>query len=104
MFVRVYPTDLVVGHKYKINASNDIWHHTGKFNRHESLTRHLFDEVVYHNPSKPIYKGSVSIKAAHYKRIEYFAFVPQKEQIQQAMEKRALNTILKRLVNDDFTW
>jgi len=30
--------------------------------------------------------------------------VSQKEKIQQAMEKRALDKILKRLVNHDFTW
>lgn len=34
----------------------------------------------------------------------YFAFVPQKEKIQQDMEKRALDKILKRLVNEDFIW
>jgi hypothetical protein len=34
----------------------------------------------------------------------YFAFVPQKEKIQQAMEKRAFDKILKRLINDDFIW
>ena len=38
------------------------------------------------------------------KSIGYYAFVPKKEQIAQAMEQRALNKILKRVVNDDFTW
>jgi hypothetical protein len=33
-----------------------------------------------------------------------FELIPQKEKIQQAMEKRALDKILKQLVNDDFTW
>ena len=34
----------------------------------------------------------------------YYKFVSQKEYIQQAMEKRALDKILKRIINDDFTW
>jgi hypothetical protein len=34
----------------------------------------------------------------------YFAFVPQKEKIQEAMEKRALDKILKKLVNEHFEW
>ena len=34
----------------------------------------------------------------------FYAFIPQKEKIQQAMEQRALNKILKQLINDDFTW
>jgi hypothetical protein len=34
----------------------------------------------------------------------FFAFISKKEKIQQAMEKRALDKILKRLVNDAFTW
>lgn len=35
---------------------------------------------------------------------EFFAFVPQKEKIQQVMEQRALDKILKRLINNDFSW
>ena len=38
------------------------------------------------------------------KTFRYYTFVSQKEKIQQAMEQRALDKILKRLVNDDFTW
>jgi hypothetical protein len=34
----------------------------------------------------------------------FYAFIPQKEKIQQAMEQRALDKILKQLINDDFTW
>jgi len=34
----------------------------------------------------------------------FYVFISQKERIQQAMEKRALDTILKRLINDDFSW
>ena len=34
----------------------------------------------------------------------FYAFVPQKEKIQEAMEKRALDKILKRLINEDFSW
>jgi hypothetical protein len=33
---------------------------------------------------------------------KFFVFVPQKEKIQQAMEQRSLNMILKRLVNKEF--
>jgi hypothetical protein len=38
------------------------------------------------------------------KTISYYAFVSKKEKIQQAMEQRALNKILKRLINHDFVW
>ena len=35
----------------------------------------------------------------------YFAFVPQKDKIQQRMEKRALDEILKRIIGDElFVW
>jgi hypothetical protein len=37
-------------------------------------------------------------------RASNFAFVQQKEKIQQAMEQRALNKILKSLVNENFEW
>jgi hypothetical protein len=38
------------------------------------------------------------------KTISYYAFVLKKEKIQQAMEQRAFDKILKRLINDDFRW
>jgi len=34
----------------------------------------------------------------------YYGFISKKEKIQQAMEKRALQLILQKIVNEDFTW
>ena len=62
------------------------------------------DRFIYHSFTRKSritgFRNNVKIKNDYY----YYAFVPKKEKIQQAMEKRALDKILKRLINDDFTW
>ena len=61
----------------------------------------IFDQVIVYSNCNS--KG-VSLGCNKHMCLYYYAYVSQKEQIQQAMEQRALDKILKRLVNDDFTW
>ena len=103
MFVEVDIKDLVVGKKYVVltkycHLSRD--YRTVTIKRldimPDSRINAIFDNVK-------LYQGVHSQR--NYKdECAFFEFIPQKERIQQAMEQRALDKILKRLVNDDFTW
>ena len=100
MFVEVGPRDLVVGVKYVLLSSCFCGVFTGTFKGQGN--------GPFHNIKSSSYYISMYNKIKHIqgidKNISFYAFVPQKEKIQQAMEQRALDKILKRLVNDDFTW
>ena len=108
MFVEVEPEDLVVDTKYAIIST---------FNIDIYLTTTIeFSEwgsPIYSNlkeycgiENRNTYNKLLTIKDKEIgpDYFIYFAFVPQKEKIQEAMEKRALDKILKRVINDDFTW
>jgi hypothetical protein len=102
MFEEIAYQDLVVGAKYKIkDLPYARSHYTGIF-KGNYLVNHVecqnFENVFYHCYSKQNYLNVA------FSRKFYFRFIPQKERIQQAMESRALIMILKRLINDDFTW
>jgi len=102
MFEEIAYQDLVVGAKYKIkDLPYSRSHYTGIFKK-SYRTNHIeyqeFENVFYHCYSKQPYLNVA------FSRKFYFRFIPQKERIQQAMESRALTMILKRLINDDFTW
>ena len=114
MFQPINGNDLVVGQKYKIKySSRDHYYHTGIF-KHIAINQpcnyQVFDRVILYfgrcNTPQNTYDDNVSIQVFQFEftSMLYYAFVSQKEQIQQSMEQRALNKILKRLVNDDFTW
>ena len=79
-------------------------YHTGKFTKHVGRACQLFDNVIFFHGSIKIEQGYMYMESSTFKKLVYYAFVPQKENIQQAMEKRTLDKILKRLINDDFTW
>lgn len=104
MFVEVDPSDMVVGVKYALLTRCDLVRYsTGTLKYRKGsiqfhyLKDHCFIENTYmHNEIRHI-QGMTKI-------FRYYAFVPQKEKIQQKMEQRALNKILKRLVNDEFQW
>ena len=102
MFEEVAYQDLVVGEKYKIKDfpySRSYYTGIFKCKYHINHTEYQeFDTVFYHCYDKQSYLSAV------FSRKFYFRFIPQKERIQQAMESRALDMILKRLINDDFTW
>ena len=104
MFIGVRAEDLVVGKKYALTlATSTCRYCTATFESIDS-------EYVWFNNRKE-YSGIQHINTYNILRniynenhSNYFAFVSQKERIQQAMEQRALDKILKRIVNDDFTW
>ncbi len=117
MFQHVNAKDLVVGEKYKMLNQNylfdskylpitEYWYYTGKFHEHIATESQLFGKVVFH-PNNTRRMDTPAHMIPKYRIFEYqlyYQFIPQKEKIQQAMEQRALDKILKRLVNDDFTW
>ena len=97
MYEEIEYQNLVPGEKYQIKDLPEInCFHTGIFKKDDGFQ--LFERVMYHG------YGSREVFNCAFKYKFYYRFVPQKQQIQQAMEQRALDKILKRLVNDDFTW
>ena len=109
MFVEVEQEDLVVDTKYAIistfNTAMDIYLTTTI--EHSEWGSPIYTNLKEHSGiENSIYNKLLTIKDEEKgpDYFIYFAFVPQKEKIQQAMEKRALNKILKRLINDDFIW
>lgn len=104
MFVEVDSNDLVVGVKYAILVRNEPWiYRTGTFK--EFGPGQEFHYVKIHDGIQNVDKYSAlrNIQNKN-KTISYYAFVPQKERITQAMETRALQKMLQCIVNDDFTW
>jgi hypothetical protein len=97
MFEEVAFQDLVVGEKYQIKDLPEIGcFHIGIFKENNGFQ--VFEHVMYHG------YGSREVFTCEFKYKFYYRFVPQKEQIQQTMEQRALDKILKRLVNEEFSW
>ena len=103
MFVKIKPADMVVGVKYASTSRHDSFtYFTGTFQEHISGIAQQFHYLKPH-----YYIENISMYSKLHSMndpVSYYAFVPQKEKIQQAMEQRALDKILKRLINDDFTW
>lgn len=109
MFVEVELNNLIDGEKYAIISRLDKCKYcTAKFKYSgPGLSEHFYDAKYYsgvehinmYNILRNIQNKNTSSDYSI-----YFAFVPQKEKIQQAMEQRALDKILKQLINDDFTW
>jgi hypothetical protein len=98
-FEEVAVQDLVVGVKYVLkNYPSSRCYFTGIFKEHHEYYQ-VFESVMYHTCSI-----SCSSITCRFNQKRYYQNVSQKEQIQQAMEKRALDKILKQLINDDFTW
>ena len=112
MFVEVEQEDLVVDTKYAIistfNTAMDIYLTT-------TIECSEWGSPIYSNlkeysgiENRNTYNKLLTIKDKDKEKgpdyFIYFAFVPQKEKIQEAMEKRSLDKILKRIINDDFIW
>jgi len=101
LFLEVHPNDLEDGTKYAILTEHDVgMYKTGTFKRCKwsGLT---FENTKEHTGDT--YNMLLTMRNKN-GNPNFFVFVPQKEKIQQAMEQRALNKILQRLINDDFTW
>jgi len=106
MFTEVDAKDMVVGEKYAILVRNDPWtYRTGTFKETKEFQGQIFDYVKVHDGihNVDMYSALRNMQNKS-KNISYYAFVPQKERIVQAMEQRALQKILQCIVNDDFTW
>jgi len=111
MFVEIKSEDLVVDTKYAIistfNTAMDIYLTT-------TIERSEWGSPIYTNlkehsviENRNTYNKLLTIKDKEKgpDYFIYFAFVPQKEKIQQRMEKRALDEILKRIIGDElFVW
>ena len=106
MFVEVDAKDLVVGVKYAILVSHELWkYHTGTFKAHRGNVGRTFHYMKEHSAITNIETYSTLRNMQNMdKNFSYYAFVPKKEHVAQSMEKRALDKILKRLINDDFIW
>ena len=97
--------NLIDGEKYAILSSFNIdeyW--TTTIERSEWGTP-IWSELKEHSgiENRNTYNKLLTIKDKEISP-NFYAFIPQKEKIQQAMEQRALDKILKRLINDDFAW
>ena len=98
-FEEVALQDLQPGVKYKIkDLPQHYSYYTGIFKKKNGILQE-FEHVIYHGPFG-IYKDS----ELHFVHKFYYALVPQKEKIQQAMENRALHKILRGLLDPHFTW
>ena len=105
MFSRVEFYNLKVGEKYKIyrNPCDIDNYYTGIVREHKNscviIDRFRFNP--YRKKTKGFaFRNNMKLSGDYY----YYAYVSKKAIIQQAMEKRALDKILKRLINDDFSW
>jgi hypothetical protein len=96
MFVPIRPQELVYGTKYKIVDPNDPF--SMEFYKIGTFVRiaYKFKGVWYYlfrvNGRKKFFTSNCM----------FYKFIS--ENPQEKMEQRALNKILKRLINDDFTW
>lgn len=102
MFEEINFFDLIYGEEYFITGSElDIIYYKGIFEGHSyNCSRFNSIQVLY--PNKYFYGE----RAFHYypKRYYYY-FVSTKNKIQDAMERRALNKILKKIIGDEnFQW
>ena len=91
--------ELQVGVKYKIKHSPMSYdYYTGIFKKHDDILQ-VFQHVVYHS-------SIVTYKVYELECVRgfYYKMVSQKEKIQQAMEKRALHILLRRIVDESFVW
>lgn len=102
MFEEINFFELVYGEEYFISASElDIIYYKGIFEGH-SYNCARFNSIEVVSPTKYFYGE----RAFHYyPRRYYYYFVSTKNKIQDAMEARALDKILKKIIGDDnFQW
>lgn len=110
MFVEVEPEDLVVDTKYAIISTYNIDKYLTTTIEFSEWGSPIYSNLKEHSgiENRNTYNKLLTIKDKDKEKgpdyFIYFAFVPQKDKIQQAMEQRSLNMILKRLVNEHFEW
>jgi len=108
MFVEVEPEDLVVDTKYAIISTYNIDKYLTTTIERSEWGSPIYSNLKEHSgiENRNTYNKLLTIKDKEKgpDYFIYFAFVPQKEKIQQKMEQRALNMSLKRVVNEEFQW
>lgn len=98
-FEEIDVDNLQVGVKYMIKSMPyHFTYHTGIFKAHKNVFQE-FEQVMYHGPF-----GKYPDKEVQFVYKFYYKRIPQKEKIQQAMEKRALHILLRRIVDESFVW
>ena len=103
MFVEVDEKDLVSGTKYAMWVSIFVpSYYTATYIYRGG--KHWFYCTKEHSGIQHINTYNILLNLKNKNKSIFFAFVPQKEKIQQVMEKRSLNIILKRLINKEFEW
>ena len=103
MFVGVEAKDLVSGTKYVTLVGIFVpRYYTATYIYRSG--RGMFYHTKEYSGIQYINTYNILLNMKIKNKSEFFVFVPKKEKIQQAMEQRALNKILKRLVNDEFQW
>jgi hypothetical protein len=106
MFFEVDSKDLVVGAKYAaLKRFDDFNYFTCTFKGHQTNVGRTFHYIKSHCRTENIETYRTLRNMQNKKKdISFYVFVPKKAKIQQSMEQRALDKILKRFINDDFTW
>jgi hypothetical protein len=98
MFVPIRPRELVYGTKYKVCDLNDSFSKFMEF--YEICT---FIRIAYKFKGVWQYLFRVNGKKKFFaSNCMFYKFIS--ENPQEKMEQRALDKILKRLINDDFAW
>ena len=99
MFKTVSFDELIYGKKYKItNKPNDKSPYFGVFICDQGHMQQ-FDFVFRLSPY-----GKIKIGDCLFINRVYYEFIPQKDKIQKAMEKRALIKVLGQLGIEHFDW
>ena len=103
MFEPISFHNLIIGKEYFITGAElDIIYYKGIFEGYEyNSTKFYSLDLIY-----PFFHNYCDYRAFHYYPIRYYyQFVSKKKEIQQAMETRALNKIVQKIIGDEhFEW
>ena len=103
MFEPVSFYNLKIGNQYFITGAEiDIIYYKGIFEGYAyNSTKFYSLDLIY-----PFCHNYCEYRSFHYYPIRYYyQFISKKKEIQQAMETRALNKILKQIIGDEyFEW
>ncbi len=90
--------------KYIITELNGIFHYVGLFDHYEQGT---IDKVIFKKVTciNPIERSCGYVTFSYQIGRRFYTIVSKKQEIQQAMELRALSKILKQITCDEsFVW
>ena len=95
--------NLKIGNQYFISGAEiDIIYYRGIFDGYAyNSTKFYSLDLIY-----PFYHNYCEYRSFHYYPIRYYyQYVSKKKEIQQAMETRALNAIIRQIIGDEcFEW